>query len=185
MAALALLLIRVVTGSLVAGHGAQKLFGKFGGRGLEGTGESFEKMGLRPGREWARVGGAAEMTGGLLTAFGLLFPAGPIIVIAPMVVAWRKAHWGKPIWASKGGAELPLTNMTIATALWIAGPGALSIDHLLGIRTPWWMTLLVVVGTATGIGIALEEDIHELAAKIEAEERAEQASAAEAVSATT
>jgi putative oxidoreductase len=185
MTAVALLLLRVVTGVLLAGHGAQKLFGAFGGHGPEGTGKGFEKMGLRPGHDWARVAGASEATGGVLTALGLLFPVGPIVAIAPMMVAWRKVHWNKPIWVTQGGAELPLTNITIALAVWMAGPGPISLDRLLGIRTPWWMTLLVVVGTATGIGLALEEDIHEVALKIEAEDRAEQMHAAEDVPAAT
>ena len=94
----ALLLLRVVTGDLLIGHGAQKLFGAFGGKGPDATGQTFEKMGLRPGREWAQVGGAAEITGGAVTALGLLSPVGPIIATAPMVVAWRKAHRDKPIW---------------------------------------------------------------------------------------
>lgn len=173
MAGIALFLLRVVAGGLLAGHGAQKLFAAFGGRGTEATGRSFESIGIRPGREWAQVAGASEFAGGILTALGLLFPIGPIISIAPMVVAWRRKHGDKPIWSQQGGAELPLTNITIALALWMAGPGPISLDRLLGIRTAWWMTLLVIVGTAAGIGIALEPEIHEAAQRIEAEESAE------------
>jgi putative oxidoreductase len=117
---LALPLLRAVTGGLLIGHGAQKLCGGFGGKGLEGTGQSFEKMGLRPGREWAEAGGAAEVAGGVLTALGLLFPVGPIVATAPMIVAWRTAHRDKPIWVNQGGAELPVTKLTIAAALILA-----------------------------------------------------------------
>ena len=151
MNSVALLLLRVVMGGLLVGHGAQKLFGAFGGKGIEGTGQSFKKIGLEPGRHWAGVAGATEIAGGGMTAVGLLSPIGPIITTAPMIVAWRKQHGDKPIWINQGGAELPLTNLTIATALMLAGPGAISLDHLLGIKTPWWLSLLAIVGTATGI----------------------------------
>jgi putative oxidoreductase len=172
MTGIAFLFLRVVTGALLVGHGAQKLFGAFGGKGVEGTGRSFQKLGLEPGREWAQVAGAAEIAGGGLTALGLLSPIGPMITTAPMIVAWRKQHGDKPIWVNQGGAELPLTNLTIAAALILAGPGPISIDRLLGVKTPWWLSLLAIVGTATGIAIALGDDIHEAAETIRREEAA-------------
>ena len=168
----ALLLLRVVTGGLLVGHGAQKLFGAFGGKGVEGTAEGFQKMGLDPAKEWTEVAGSAEVAGGGLTALGLLSPIGPIVMMAPMVVAWRKKHAGKPIWVSQGGAELPLTNLTIAAALMLAGPGPISVDRLLGIKTPWWLSLLTIVGTVAGIAVALGDDIHEAAEAIRSEEAA-------------
>ncbi len=94
---LGLLIIRLAVGSLLAEHGAQKLFGAFGGRGLEGTGGWMESMGLKPGEEWAALAGAGEL-GGLLTALGLFHPLGPIAVFGPMGVATGKVHRGKPIW---------------------------------------------------------------------------------------
>jgi putative oxidoreductase len=166
----ALLLLRIVTGGFLVGHGAQKLFGAFGGKGPQGTGESFEKMGLHPGRSWAEIGGATEVASGGLMALGLLSPVGPILATAPMTVASRKAHGNKPIWSNQGGAELPVTNLTIAAALMLAGPGAISVDHLLGIKAPWWLSLLVMAGTATGIAIALGDEIHEAAERIRREE---------------
>jgi putative oxidoreductase len=169
MTGLALLLLRLVTGGLLIGHGAQKLFGAFGGKGVEGTAQGFKRMGLDPAKEWAQVAGGAEVAGGALTALGVLSPIGPIITTAPMIVAWRKAHGDKPIWVSQGGAELPLTNLTIAAALILAGPGPVSIDRLLGIKTPWWLSLLAIVGTATGIVIALGDDIHKAAEAIDRE----------------
>jgi putative oxidoreductase len=166
----ALLLLRVVTGGLLIGHGAQKLLGAFGGKGPEGTARKLRELGLAPAQEWARVAGASEIAGGGLTALGLLSPVGPIVITAPMVVAWGKVHRDKPIWANQGGAELPLTNLTIAAALILAGPGPISIDHALGIRTPWWLSLLAIAGTAAGIVIALGDEIHETAEAIDREE---------------
>jgi putative oxidoreductase len=163
-------MVRLAMGGLLIGHGAQKLFGAFGGKGVAGTAQGFEKMGLEPAQEWAQVAGAAEVAGGGMTALGLLSPIGPIVTSAPMIVAWRKKHGDKPIWVNQGGAELPMTNLTIAAALMLAGPGAISVDRLLGIKTPWWLSLLAIVGTAAGIAVALSDDIHEAAEAIRTEE---------------
>ena len=171
MTSLGLLLIRLVTGGFLVGHGAQKLFGAFGGRGIEGTARYFEGLGIRPGDKWALVAGAGEITGGGLTALGLLFPLGPIVATAPMIVAWRKGHGDKPIWVNQGGAELPATNIAVACALLLAGPGALSLDRLVGIRVPWWVSLLAMAATAGGVLLVLEDDISELAAQVRAQER--------------
>ena len=174
MTGIALLLLRVVTGGLLIGHGAQKLFGAFGGKGVQGTAKGFEKIGLDPAEEWAQVAGASEAVGGGLTALGLLSPIGPIVTMAPMIVAWRKKHGDKPIWSNQGGAELPLTNLTIAAALILAGPGPISVDRLLGVKTPWWLSLFIVVGTAMGIVVALGDDIHEAAIAIDREDSTSQ-----------
>lgn len=143
-----LLIIRGTTGGLMAGHGAQKLFGSFEGPGFEGTTGWMESMGMRPGRIWALAAGASEFGGGLLTALGLFHPIGPVTMLGSMAVAWRKAHWGKPIWVTAGGAELPLTNIAIGTALALVDPARLSLDHALGIRVPKeiaWLTAGAVV----------------------------------------
>jgi putative oxidoreductase len=137
---LALLILRAILGSLMLGHGAQKLFGWWGGYGLDGTSAWLESMGLRPGRPWAVLAGGSEFGGGVLSLLGLLNPLGPLGVIGAMAAAARKAHWGKPIWVTEGGPELPVTNMSIATALMLAGPGKFSLDRALGIRLPRWIT---------------------------------------------
>lgn len=155
---LALLILRLVTGGLVAGHGAQKLFGWFGGHGIEGTGGWLESMGVRPGKHWAGASGGSEFAGGALTALGLLNPIGPIVMLAPMTVAIRKVHWDKPVWASEGGAELPLMNVTVATALLLAGPGAISLDRLFGVRIPWWVSGLALLMTAGGIRAVVDDE---------------------------
>jgi len=85
-----------------------------------------------------------EFGGGVLTALGFLNPIGPIAVITMMILATIKGHWGKPIWASKGGAELAVTFLAGATAVALDGPGQYSLDSLLGIKLPRWLTALSV-----------------------------------------
>jgi putative oxidoreductase len=131
-----LLLLRLIVGGLLAGHGSQKLFGWFSGPGLKGTAGMVESMGFKPGHLWAAAASASEFGGGVLTTTGFLHPLGPIGSMGAMVVAATKVHWGKPIWATKGGAELPVINMATALALTLTGPGRFSLDHLFGIRLP-------------------------------------------------
>jgi len=100
-------IVRVVQGSLMAGHGAQKLFGSFGGPGLEGTSGFMEMLGMRPGRPWAYMAGLSEFGGGALTALGLFKPLGPLGATGSMAMATRKAHWGKPIWVTEGAPSCP------------------------------------------------------------------------------
>lgn len=153
------LIVRLAQGSLMAGHGAQKLFGSFGGPGLEGTSGFMEKLGMRPGRPWAYLAGLSEFGGGVLTALGLLNPLGPLGIIGAMSMATRKAHWGKPIWVTEGGAELPLLNIAISTALMIREPDRYSLDRILGIRLPAWVGPLGLVGIIlTVIYAELEAD---------------------------
>ncbi len=139
MRSIGVLIVRLVVGGLLAGHGAQKLFGAFGGEGLDRTAGWLETLRLRPGDAWARVAGGSELGGGVLTMLGFLNPMGPIAGIGAMSMAWAKVHLGKPVWSTKGGAELPLTNIAVLSAITIAGPGRLSVDGLLGIRVPRWL----------------------------------------------
>jgi putative oxidoreductase len=139
-------IVRLAQGSLMAGHGAQKLFGSFGGPGLEGTSGFMEMLGMRPGRPWAYLAGLSEFGGGVLTALGLLNPLGPLGIIGSMSMATRKAHWGKPVWMTEGGAELPLLNIAVSTALMIREPDRYSLDRILGIRLPAWVGPLGLVG---------------------------------------
>lgn len=170
MTSLALLIVRVTVGGLLAGHGAQKLFGSFGGHGMEGTAGWLESMNLRPGRQWALMAGLSELGGGVLTAIGALNPLGPIMAIGSMLMATLKVHAGKPIWVTAGGAELVATNMAVLGGLFLAGPGKLSFDSLLGIRVPRWFSLAALVGTVattwmvatqSGIGDAMGDDAAE------------------------
>jgi putative oxidoreductase len=160
MTDLALLLLRVVTGGLLAGHGTQKLFGSFGGPGLQGTAGWMETMGLRPGTAWASMAGTGEFAGGLLTVLGLGGPIGNILTMSAMLMATFKAHSGKPIWVTSGGAELPVVNLAANTALMLTGPGQYSLDRLFGIKMPRWLSALMMTGAAVSliVGLLMEPD---------------------------
>jgi putative oxidoreductase len=162
-------IVRLAQGSLMAGHGAQKLFGSFGGPGLEGTSGFMEMLGMRPGRPWAYLAGLSEFGGGVLTALGLLNPLGPLGIIGSMSMATRKAHWGKPVWMTEGGAELPLLNIAVSTALMIREPDRYSLDRILGIRLPAWVGPLGLVGIILTV----------LYAEVEADKPSEQEEAQE------
>ncbi len=150
-----LLLLRLVVGGLLGGHGSQKLFGWFGGFGINGTAGWLESMGLKPGRFWAAGASTSEFGGGALTALGFLHPLGPIATIAAMIMATAKAHWGKPIWVTEGGAELPVINIAAALSLAFTGPGRFSVDSLFGIRLPRTLVALVIVAEAVLIAIGI------------------------------
>jgi putative oxidoreductase len=156
MTHLARLIVRLVVGGLLAGHGAQKLFGWFGGPGPEGTRGMMANLELQPAHRWAFMAGASEFGGGILTALGALNPLGPIAIIGSMTMATAKVHWGKPIWVTSGGAELPVTNMAVAAALTIVGPGRYSVDHALGIRLPRLVGVLGLIGVALTLGRAMQ-----------------------------
>ncbi|WP_437681837.1 DoxX family protein [Sorangium sp. So ce131] len=158
-----LLVIRVAAGGLLAGHGAQKLFGWFGGHGLDGTSMWLESMGMRPARVWGVLAGLSELGGGLLTSLGFLGPAGPLGILAAMGMATAKVHLHKPIWVTSGGAELPVTNMAIATALLLAGPGRFSIDEALRLDVPRWVALPGLAAVGIGLGLGLKGGSPELA----------------------
>lgn len=170
-----LLVLRSGFGSLITGHGAQKLFGWFGGHGVNGTSMWLESLGFKPGKPWAIAAGVSEFGGGVMTSLGLLHPIGPVLTLGSMGIATFKVHWGKPIWVSSGGAELPLLNMAIATSLFLAGPGRYSVDRALGIRLPRWLAIpggaIAAAGVAYGIFLS------------QAQQSAEQAQAQEGAAA--
>jgi len=151
-----LLILRLVVGLIVAAHGAQKLFGWFDGPGLQGFAGWLASMGLRPASFWAAMAGLSEFGGGLLLALGLLNPLGSLAIIAAMLTAMITVHWGKGLWNSNGGSELPLTNLTVALALALTGPGAYALDPMLGIALPQPLTfgvglVLVFLGIAAAL----------------------------------
>jgi putative oxidoreductase len=155
MTSLAFLILRLTVGALIAGHGAQKLFGMFEGPGPEGTSRMMDRLGVHPARRWAYAAGASELVGGALSALGLLNPLGPIAALGSMGVATLRAHRGKPIWVTKGGPELPVTNIAVLVALILAGPGRLSLDALFSVKIPWWFSFLALAGMGAGVAVAI------------------------------
>jgi putative oxidoreductase len=147
-----LLVTRAVFGSYLAVHGAQKLFGSFGGHGLDATGAGFESMGMRPGKAMAALAGASELGGGILTATGIADPLGPLTIAGTMAVATAVHRKQGPL-AQNGGYELPLTNLAVAVALMSSGTGRLR----LGPRLPKSWTRLAVLGGGALAALSLSQ----------------------------
>jgi len=145
---LGMLLLRLVVGAIMFGHGAQKLFGWFGGYGLAGTGGFFQnQLRLRPGKFWALLAGVSEAGGGLLFALGLLNPLGPVAITAAMLIAIMLVHWPR-FWAQDSGIEYMLVLIAASLAGAITGPGAWSLDATLGISLPMPAALIATLGLA-------------------------------------
>jgi putative oxidoreductase len=123
--------IRGVVGPLFIGHGTQKLFGWFGGHGIEGTGGYFESLGLKPGKRHATAAGVAEALGGVLLTLGFLTPVATTLVSGTMVTAIRKAHAQNGPWVTNGGYEYNLVLLASMLALAESGPGEPSLDSAL------------------------------------------------------
>src|SRR3954447_10678650 len=119
---LGLTILRVVVGALFIGHGTQKLFGWFGGYGLEGTGGFFESLGLRPGRRNAAAAGAAEALGGALLTVGAATPLAATMVSSTMITAIRKVHAANGPWVAENGWEYNAALIGALAALVEHGP---------------------------------------------------------------
>lgn len=150
---LGLLLLRVTVGGTLAAHGAQKLFGWFGGGGLDATGRGLEGLGFVPGRRHALMAGLVETGGGLLLALGLFTPLAAAIVLSVMIVAAVSVHVRQGFFITSGGFEYNLVLGIAGLALAFTGPGAFALDTLLGLSlsgTAWGFAALVVsvVGAA-------------------------------------
>ena len=151
---LGLLLVRLIFGLLMAGHGAQKLFGWFGGHGLTGTGGFFESLGFRPGRRFAFTAALSEFVGGLLFALGFLGPVGPALILAVMLVASISVHLRNGVFAATNGVEVPLMYATVAVGIALIGFGIYSLDAALGLAEFWspgLIGLALVAGVIGGI----------------------------------
>jgi putative oxidoreductase len=136
-----LLLLRVVIGGTMFSHGAQKLFGWFGGPGLRGTAGFFESMGWRMPLVMAFLAGLAE-TSGLAFAAGFLTPLAALGIAVVMLNAILVVHWRNGFFNGNGGIEFPLSLATVAVAVAATGPGRFSIDRLIGwddnLSGVWW-----------------------------------------------
>lgn len=124
---LALLLLRLILGAVFMYHGAQKLFGTFGGGGISGTTQFMEKLGLPMPGVQAVLAGGAEFFGGLLVLVGLLTRLATLPLIFTMLVAIWTVH-RHAFGSQAGGMEFPLTLACCAAAVALMGPGRLSID---------------------------------------------------------
>ncbi|GAA1137655.1 putative oxidoreductase [Kitasatospora gansuensis] len=147
---LGLLALRAAVGGVLVAHGTQKLFGWFGGGGLEGTAGAMEHMGFEPGRQSAIAAGLGETGGGALLLAGLATPAAGSIVAGTMAGA-ISVHAPGGFFATAGGYEYPAVLGTCGLALGVAGAGRYSLDHLVGHRFDGAaLGLLAFVASALG-----------------------------------
>lgn len=150
---LGLLALRLGVGGTLFAHGAQKLFGWFGGHGLAGTGAFFESVGFRPGRANAVLAGLGEAGGGSLLALGLATPAAGAAVAGTMAVA-ASMHKSNGFFAQDGGLEYPAMLGLIAGALALSGPGELSLDAALGHRVNrHWMRAVGLASVPVAVAL--------------------------------
>jgi putative oxidoreductase len=148
-----LLLLRLTVGLTLTAHGTQKLFGWFGGPGLDAIGQFFEMIGFIPGRRHAVRAGLAETGGGLLLALGLLTPVAAALLFSVMLVATVTVHIKKGFFAHNGGYEHTLVLGIAALTLAFTGPGSLSLDALLGyyLSGRFWGMAALFVGVLGGV----------------------------------
>jgi len=164
-----LLVLRVLVGVLFAAHGTQKLFGWFGGYGLQGTGGFFESLGFRPGRVMAAVAGLSELGGGLLLAAGLATPLAAAAIIGVMINAIFTAKRKAGLF---GGYELDLLYAVVAASIAFTGAGAYSLDRVIGWTLQGWQwgvgAIALAVVTA-GLALASRKPVAQVAAAPEAQ----------------
>jgi putative oxidoreductase len=151
------LLLRLTVGSLFFGHGTQKLFGWFGGHGLEATSNMFDSIGMRPGNRNAVAAGLAEAGGGAGIALGLATPLSAATLTSVMLTAINRVHLKNGPWVTNGGYEYNIVLIAAVLALTEVGPGELSFDHLLGNERsgPAWTLAALGLGVAGAVGAHL------------------------------
>jgi putative oxidoreductase len=123
--------LRVGAGAIFAAHGAQKLFGWFGGYGLEGTAGWMTSIGLEPGLLMAAAAGSAEFIGGLLLIVGLLVRPAALVLAITMLMAIVTVHWQNGLFMSNNGYEFGLALLVASVALIFRGAGSFSADRAL------------------------------------------------------
>jgi putative oxidoreductase len=149
-------MLRAVVGGLFIGHGLQKLLGKFGGHGLDGTAGFFEQLGLRPGKVHATAAGVAETGGGALLVLGAATPLAAAAITGTMTVAIHKVHLQKGPWATDGGYEYNAVLMAAVFAITAEGPGAFALD-----RRRWgtgWAIAELVAGAGGALAMVKFSD---------------------------
>jgi len=152
---LGLLVMRVTIGLLFAAHAAQKAFGWWRGPGFAGWTNAVTNMGWHPARPWAFLSILAELGGGLLLTVGLLTPFATAVLVAQTTVIIERVHLRNGFWNTAGGIEYPLTLGLGAAALYLAGPGALSLDRALGWSFSLPIQIAALAVPLVGAGAAL------------------------------
>jgi putative oxidoreductase len=152
-----ILLVRVLFGAAISAHGAQKLFGWFGGYGLKGTGGFFQGLGFHPGVAFAAAAGLSEFVGGLLLVIGLFTPLGASAVLAAMIVAMVSVHLKGGFFAATNGIEMPFAYAAAALGLLFTGGGEYSLDAQFGLTFPGqpYVVLGLLVLTIVGAIVTL------------------------------
>ena len=148
-----MLLLRLAIGGVILAHGLQK-FGLLGGPGLDGITGFFANLGFRPARAWALLVAVVEAVGGVFLILGLLTPVAGLLIAADLLVAIVVVHWPR-FWSQDGGLEFPLPIAAGALALALVGPGAWSLDAVLGIRLTDVALLALAAAVAAGTVVAI------------------------------
>jgi len=153
-----LAILRIVLGLLFIGHGAQKLFGWFGGLGWKATKERMSSLGFKPAGFWTAVAALVELLGGLGLTFGFLTPIASALILGALLMAIVKIYAPKGLWSANGGAEYPLLALLLSAFIGLYGPGSYALDTLLKINLPipsvqvfWIAAAVAVVGVIIGL----------------------------------
>jgi putative oxidoreductase len=132
---LASTILRIPVGLILMAHGAQKLFGAFGGYGLEGTGQWMASIGLEPGYLMALLAGSAEFFGGLALVIGLLVRPASAVIAFTMLMAIFSVHISNGLFMANNGYEYALTLLVVAVSLVFSGAGSFSIDKAISAKS--------------------------------------------------
>lgn len=149
---LALLILRLVVGLTFAAHGAQKLWGWWGGPGMANWRGAMQAMGFRPAPLFAAVSALTELAGGLLLALGLVTPVVAALLVAQSLVIIGQVHWAKGFFNTGGGYEFPLVLAAGVVATGLVGAGDVSVDASLGLAIdPTARLVLLLAGGVAGL----------------------------------
>ena len=165
---IAVLILRLVVGLTLTGHGVQKLFGWFGGSGLTRLRQVFEKQGYKPVWLWVSLAVVGEVGGGISVALGFLTPLGAAGIFGAMFMAMFKSHWKNGFWLQKGGYEYTLVLLVASMAIGLIGPGSYALDTLFGIALPEALLFGVLAAAALlvdVIGILINRPVETVSSK--------------------